>query len=571
MSAPGSLQEVKDLVKDRADIVEIIGRYTKLIKIGPRYKGCCPFHKEKTPSFYVNPQEGFFHCFGCEAGGDIFSFLMKIEGLSFMEALKELAEALHIEIPKGAKAPTGEAYAAATSERMSGYEMLDRAAKFYNRVLLGETTPGARQALDYLLKRGITREEIEELLLGFSPESGAELAKKITTPTDRDLADKVGLLRKGREGYYEFFRSRMVIPIRDAKGRVCAFSGRTLGEVTGQNPKYKNSAETDWFKKKEILYGLERAAKLIREEDFVCLVEGYFDQWAFHRHGVPAVAVMGTALSEEHLKLLGRYTKRVVLVLDADRAGIESTLKVIPMLLRESWDVKVFSELEGKDPDEWLAQGSAASAGDVKRRLLTAPEALEWWSKQVLKDSLAASLGRLEIFKRLAQPWNYTQTKAHKSLIADEIGRSLGLPPRTVWESLEDLVKDRPVPAPVKPEASFADESKASFSASNLSLRSAAEEIFSYWIRFWDVLTPFDAEAWAEREALFARTPAEPVVRKLRQSLESGEFSVGSGPKEWLSHLDENSILRPWLLKGVVLTDSPEGRLPSDKILISFN
>ena len=571
-----SLPEIKEQIKERADLVEIIGRYTKLQKMGGRYIGCCPFHKEKTPSFNVNPQQGFYHCFGCKEGGDVFAFLMKVEGLSFMEAMRDLAQSLHIEIPQSARF-SAEASREATTERSAGHELLERAAKFYNKVLLTGATEGARKAWAYLQTRGITQEEAEELRLGWAPESGQDLMRKLSA-SEKPLAEKTSLIRMGQSGPYEFFRSRLLIPICDAKGRTAAFSGRTLEPVTSQNPKYKNSSESDWFKKKEVLYGLDRAAKLIRTDDYVCIVEGYFDQWAFHRNGIPAVAVMGTALTEEHLKVLGRYTKRVVLVLDADRAGIESTLKAIPALVRGGWNVTVFSGIEGKDPDEWLA---SEKVDDLKKKMLAAPEALEWWIRLILEEAIAQRTPRYETYKKLSAPWSFTQTQAHRSVLADEIGRMIGISSDHVLTDLNELVRNS---AEVTKRSggsssgysSNEDSSSASRQSPTLSsslsetplTRSASEEVFVWWVRHADILTPMTEEDWAKRVELFSRTPVEAGVIKLREVV--GETG-SANPVEWLEKLDAEPLLKTWIQKGLVLRDDPEVSQNEAKVLISFN
>lgn len=561
-----SLSEVKELVKAQTDLVEVIGRYTKLIRNGARFKGCCPFHKEKTPSFHVNPAEGLYYCFGCQAGGDVFTFLEKAEGLSFFEALKELAEKAHIELPRmgAAESPAAKAaFKAAAADKDLGFEILDRAEAFFRKHLESASTPGAREAAEYLVKRGISNEERDELGLGWAPESGSELARRVKGP-DFTFSEKTGLVRQGQRGAYDFFRGRLMIPIRDAKGRVCAFSGRTLQPVSGENPKYKNSPETEWFKKKEVLYGLDRSGRLIRDHDFVCLVEGYFDQWAFHRHGVPAVAVMGTALGEDHLRTLSRYTKRVVLVLDADRAGIASTIKSIPLFARAGWSVSVFSGLEGKDPDEWLAAEASVDNDALLARLRRATEGLEWWCALILKEASAAGVPRLELFNRLREPWTFAATKAHRSLLADEIGRFMGLPPRTIYESLSEMA---PVEAPPVME-SFDAPAPVPSIIEPLGSKTPIEEAFQMWVRHWDDLMPPDEEAWKLREALFEESPIEAEVSKLvGEVLETGHLPR---PQQWRESLPVESVARVWIEKALVGGGSKSETDNKGKLLILF-
>ena len=584
-SQPRTLQEAKDLIKGRVDFAEIVGRYTQLTPMGHRLRGRCPFHKEKTPSFYVNPHEKFFHCFGCEAGGDVFSFLMKMEGLSFMEVMRELAGSIGIELPR---AGGGEARPALDSEkkpeRAEGYEFLERATKFYHRVLMSAANPEAREALAYLQERGIPTSEIEELELGWAPDSGRELLKRLKDGRERELAGKVGILRDGRTGQYEFFRSRLMIPIRDTRGRTCAFSGRTLQPVGDQNPKYKNSPENAWFKKKELLYGLDRAAKFIREHDFVCLVEGYFDQWAFHRHGVPSVAVMGTALSDEHIATLERYTRRIVLVLDSDRAGLESTLKVIPRFVLRGWSVMVFSGFEGKDPDEGLA-GYAGRGTELVQQLLSSPEAVVWWIQLLLKESLAAGSNRYECFRRLAEPWKYALTKAHKTVIADEVGRVLGLPAQSVWDSLGELAskdaKELQAGSYAAASAPTSEMVRVTANAAQAASRgpipttrnpSGESEAIVWWVRYWDLLTPRSEAEWLERTGLFAGKGSGAGVELLcKKAASAGWMLENFSPTDWLEILSESEqLLRSWIQQGLVLRDGPDSAMDPSKALTSF-
>lgn len=575
---PGSLDEVKRLVKERADIAQIAGRFTKLVKHGASsFKGCCPFHKEKTPSFYVHPKEGYFYCFGCNASGDVFTLLEKGDGLSFMEALRELAQQLQIEMPKGARYSAQESKET-NAERDRGYAMLERAAQFYGRVLVSESTPGARRCLEYLRERGIPDAEITDLALGWAPESGQDLLKRLTNPDDREMAERTGLVRNGERGLYEFFRSRLMIPIRDAKGRAVGFSGRAM--ETGPNiPKYKNSTETEWFKKKEIVYGLDRSAKLIREHDYVAVVEGYFDQWAFHRHNVPSVAVMGVAFSDDHLRALARHTNRAVLVMDSDKAGVDATLKMIPSFVKAGWLVKVFGGMEGKDPDEWLA-ARAMNEEELKQTLVGAPEALSWWCGLILKDSLARNLDRVETFGRLVAPWSQAPTKAHKSVLADEISHALGIPSNQVIESLDELASGeaprRAAPVPVEsapPPVSPKDalQSKAYLGDQNFS-RTHAEEAFVQWIRNWNLLTPREPGDWAERVDLFDRTPVAAAVRELSLWAAASDWNFENfGPGKWLDALSADDRARPWILKGLVLKEDENIPGEEDKLIKSFS
>ncbi len=581
MTAATSLSDVKEQVKDKADLAGVVSKHTKLVKSTQGFKACCPLpgHKEKTPSFYVNTRDNYFYCYGCNRGGDVFTFLNLVEGLGFIDALKELAADLHIELPKTAFSKTESE--AQKSERQSGYDLLGRTDKFFHRVLVEGATPGAEKAATYLKQRGISDEEITELSLGWAPESGTALLKKMQSQLDFDTAKATGLVREYGSRAYDFFQDRLMIPISDHRGRTVAFSGRTLGEVSGDNPKYKNSPESEWFKKKEILYALDRAAKLIRNENYVCIVEGYFDQWAFQRREIPAVAVMGTALTEEHLNALGRHTKQVVLVLDTDAAGINSTKKSLPLFLDHGWDVKVFSELQGKDPDEWLKDNSEG-AQTIKQKLLSAPEALEWWGKLLIKEAAEQSFNRLQTQKSLIEVWRLAKTLAHKNILADELGRVLGLQPAEFKESMQELLaqtapsKKAPI---VHGVANFTEGNSSPEPSQKSSPQRrisnwdrASESVLVWWIRHWELLTPKSNEAWAEREELFLGSTAEKLVKRFGADWYRNQGELKKDVvKGLLSDENLDELLRGWILKGFVSSDMSANIEDEAKILISFN
>ena len=579
MTVATSLSDVKEKIKDMVDLASVVSKHTKLVKANQGFKACCPLpgHKEKTPSFYVNSRDNYFYCYGCSRGGDIFTFLNLVEGLSFIDGLKELANDLHIELPKSSYSQTESD--TQKSERQAGYDLLTRADKFFHRVLSEQATAGAEKAYAYLLKRGISESEIAELSLGWAPESGSALLKKLQTQVDFEVSKATGLVREYGNRAYDFFQDRLIIPIHDHRGRTVAFSGRTLGEVTGENPKYKNSPESDWFKKKELLYGLDRASKIIRNENYVCIVEGYFDQWAFQRREIPAVAVMGTALTEEHLYVLSRHTKQVVLVLDTDAAGIGSTKKSLPLLLDNGWDVKVFSELQGKDPDEWL-KDNAEGAQSIKQKLLSAAEALEWWGKLLIKEAQAQNFNRLQTMKSLVEVWRLAKTVAHKNILADELARMLGLQPTEIKDSMQELVAQSAAAKKPSQGQNLLRAETPQMSESSLRPKPrrisnwdrASEGVLVWWIRHMELLTPKSKEAWAEREELFTGSVAEPLVKRLGAEWcrNSGEIKVDA-LKGLLSDENLDDLLRTWILKGMVSSDSIAKMEDQAKILISFN
>jgi DNA primase len=311
---------VSDEIKQRIDIVEFVSRYTPLKKAGSTYKGLCPFHRERTPSFVVYPDSGTWHCFGsCGTGGDIFSFLMKKENLDFREALQILAQQAGVSLDDGSN-ESGQ------SRRALIYDANNAAAAYYQQIL--RTHPGAAEARTYLEKRGIDDKTIDAFQLGYSLDqwSGLRdhlLSQKFTV----DLLLEAGLIKQNeaRDSTYDAFRGRVMIPIRDRMGRVIGFGGRVLD---GSQPKYLNTAESPVFHKSHVIYGLDMAYQAIRDANKVVIVEGYMDVIAAHQFGFAnVVACMGTALTPDQLQQLQRYTSNYVLALDADSAGQQATIR----------------------------------------------------------------------------------------------------------------------------------------------------------------------------------------------------------------------------------------------------
>ncbi len=364
-----------DEVKERLDIAEYIGRHIQLQKSGRYFKGLCPFHTEKTPSFFVFPDRQSWHCFGCNKGGDIFTFVMEFEGLDFRSALEELARRAGVEL----KPLTPEQVEAETeAERLRG--LLNAATEYYHTLLL--TAPQAAHAREYLKKRGFTRETLDTFRLGYSLESW-DAARTYLTGKGYNVAEQVqaGMLVQKEEnpdgdlhGTYDRFRDRIMIPICDRRGQVIAFGGRVLNPEA--QPKYLNSPQTLLFDKSKVLFGYHLAGQAIRNADAVVIVEGYMDVMIPYQAGYQnVVAPMGTALTEAHLKQLQRLTQRFILALDPDAAGVHGTLQGLETAratLEREWapvfdprglvgyegrlkaDIRVAVLPDGLDPDELI-------------------------------------------------------------------------------------------------------------------------------------------------------------------------------------------------------------------------
>ncbi|MFA6583023.1 MAG: DNA primase [Elusimicrobiaceae bacterium] len=347
MTEPGLIEAIRE----RVDIVELIREYVpSLKKAGRTYKARCPFHNEKTPSFTVNQDKGLFYCFGCQSGGDVFAFLMKIENLPFNEAAERLAKRAGLEWR-----PDNRALGPEQKERIDIKKALEFAAGYYSKAL--ETPAGAR-ARDYIVKRGLSAETVSKFMLGFSPAGGTGLvsaaAKAGYSPA---ILRKAGLVSETQQGARDYFRGRLMFPIIDHRGDIVAFGGRILDE--GQ-PKYLNSPETAVFVKSRILYGLNRAAQAIRKTSRAVLLEGYMDVIACHQAGVEnTIAPLGTSFGEGHSALLKRYAAEIVVLFDGDEAGIRAALRAGKILASSGLYSKIALLPGGVDPDDYVKENGA--------------------------------------------------------------------------------------------------------------------------------------------------------------------------------------------------------------------
>jgi len=352
-------------VRSRADIVEIVGAHVRLRRAGRNFVGLCPFHNEKTPSFSVNAERGFFHCFGCGAGGSVFNFIMRVEGLTFPEAVRSLARKYGVTLPEH------DVSGPAAGEREAMLKANEVAAEFFAHVLWN-TTDGAL-ARDYLKSRGISVETARAFMIGFAPSRPASLAKALEKRGLREAGVKVGLVKKdgavatGGE-VYDMFRGRVMFPIRDAQGKAIAFGGRVLD---ARLPKYINSPESPLYSKARTLYGLFEARQAISSnvaagKDRAILVEGYFDVIALWQAGFKeAVAGCGTALTVEQLRVLSRYTKNVIACFDGDAAGRKASMRALQIFLQAGLLGRGIFIPSGFDPDTFVRERGAAAFAEL--------------------------------------------------------------------------------------------------------------------------------------------------------------------------------------------------------------
>jgi len=336
-------------VQDRADILEIVSEYTSLKKRGNSYIGLCPFHSEKTPSFNVDVEKKLFYCFGCGVGGNIFTFIMNKENLSFPEAVRYLADKFNIPLPENINSKLSQEF----KEKREYYKVNRLAAEYFNNCLLH--TPEGSKALAYIKERGLTKDTVEKFFLGYAPSSWDGLIKFARKKgVDCATLEKVGLViaRRDKKGYYDRFRNRLMFPIEDVAKNIIGFGGRALDDSV---PKYLNSPETPLFSKGDNLYALSKIEKDPSLD--VIVVEGYMDCIALHQHGFrQTVASLGTALTKKQAQLLKKYTGSVILSYDADAAGHAATERGIDILNQEGLRVKILSLPEGKDPDEVIRE-----------------------------------------------------------------------------------------------------------------------------------------------------------------------------------------------------------------------
>lgn len=344
-------EEKINQIRQSVDIVELISEYVQLKKQGRNYFGLCPFHGENSPSFSVSTDKQIYHCFGCGAGGNVFSFLMELEGITFLEAAVKLAEKANIDLQVNFSANgKGKSVSPELQSMLDAHELLQ---KFYHHLLVN--TKDGQHALEYLLNRGFTRESIDKFQIGYSLNSW-DFGYKFLTKRDfsPELMEKAGLIiKRERDGtYFDRFRDRIMFPISDRNGNTIAFSGRSLG---ADEPKYLNSPETVIFNKSKILYNFHLAKPSIRKLQQAVLFEGFADVIAADKSGVEnGIATMGTSLTEEHITLIRKNTQSITICFDSDKAGIEAAFRAGNMLIDAGCSIKVAMMPDGLDPDEYI-------------------------------------------------------------------------------------------------------------------------------------------------------------------------------------------------------------------------
>jgi DNA primase len=419
------------LVKDKLNIVDVIGGYVKLNKAGKNYKGLSPFNKEKTPSFFVSPDKGMYYDFSSGQGGDIFSFIEVVEGVDFRGALQILADKAGVELKKESKE--------SRDERDKQYEIIEKSNLFFESNLKEN-----KKAIKYLKDRGIEEETITSFRLGFALNEWQSLYDHLKNAGyTEDEIEKAGLIKKGDKGkYYDRFRSRIIFPIMDSAGRVVAYSGRIFGEPANdeKNAKYLNSPETQLFNKSRILFGYDKAKQFIRKYNFTILVEGQMDLVMSHQCGYGnTVAVSGTGLTNEHISLIERLSKNVVIAFDADSSGIASSGRASTLSLQHGLDVKIAEIPEGKDPADCMLEDI-----DIwKTAIRVSKHAVDFFLDLVLKEAKENNWDNRKIAlsarDRVYPFISLIKSATDKAHFVKNVSDVLGIAEEAVWSDVNAL------------------------------------------------------------------------------------------------------------------------------------
>jgi DNA primase len=431
-------QELIQRIREAADIVEVISEHVQLRKAGRNFVGLCPFHGEKTPSFNVNPERQFYKCFGCDAGGDVFNFVQQIDRVSFAEAVAHLAQRTGIALPSPGSSPADE-----LSDQL--YRACDLAAKYYHHLL---RQPQSQEALAYLRQRGLSDQTIDGFFLGCAPADWDAFFKlAIRRQFDPAVLERAGLVSARREGkgHYDRFRERVVFPIANLSGRTVAFGARAL--KADQQPKYLNSPETPIYHKSSILYGLHQAREAIRREESVLVVEGYMDYLSLVQRGIHhAVASAGTALTEEHCRLLARFARRAVLVFDGDEAGSAASLRGLEGVLAAGLEACVVSLPGGHDPDTYVrAEGPEALLALVER----AGSALDFHLGQLARrHDLRTLEGKARAAEAVQSLLARCRDAVRRDLLLREASQRLGIDEAAFRQQLRHTLRRQPSRSP---------------------------------------------------------------------------------------------------------------------------
>jgi DNA primase len=422
----------------------VIGEYVRLKKSGLNFAGLCPFHSEKTPSFSVSATKQFYYCFGCGAGGDVFKFVMEMDKITFPESVRAVAEKCGITIPR-AKERTPEERKE-NQQRTSLVELHKEAAAFFVQQL--NSTPEGRAAKAYLLDRGLDSEAMARFGIGFAPSGGEALLRAFQQKYPEKVLEVSGLFSRDQNGrLFDRFRRRVMFPIANDSGKIVAFGGRALGDDL---PKYLNSPETPIYSKSNILYHLDRAKESLRQSDFAVLVEGYMDAIAVARAGIPnVVASCGTSLTEPQVKLLNRFTRRIIVNYDPDTAGQAAAERSLTILLEQGAEVRVLALPGGKDPDSFIRSEGAAA---YTKLLKEAPPYVDYLISRARKMDMSTGEGKLRAVNFLMPYVQRIPDRILRSEWATRIAQQLRIEEPVLRESMRKAASERRSEVKARPE-----------------------------------------------------------------------------------------------------------------------
>jgi len=425
-------QEKIEEIKRQTDIVDVIGKYVQLRKMGKNFRGLCPFHSEKNPSFYVNPEKGIYYCFGCQKGGNAINFLMEYEKLDFPDAIKRLAKNLGIEIDttKGLR-------------YKELYEANEQACQFYTQCLVKEV---GRRGQEYLARRNIRLEKLKDFRLGYAPASGGLVNYMRQKGFSVSRLQQAGLVTSNRE----LFRDRLIFPIFNLSGRIIGFGGRGIDDHI--QPKYLNSPETPIFRKGDGLYGLYQSKEHVRAKGEVLLVEGYFDLLSVFQHGFDNMcAPLGTSLTEQQALLLSRFARKAIILFDGDLSGIKAALRAIGLLIDAGVDVFVALLPENSDPDSFINEQSPKALQEL---LGGASDFFHFYKGMVKTDTVSQEIALIkdliQIVGRIRDPIRYDRYLKYAAHVFD-------IPVETIQKEIDQKA---PPPKPPIPTAKISREEK---------------------------------------------------------------------------------------------------------------
>ena len=517
-----------DQVRTSAEILDVVSQYVPLKPAGKNFKGLCPFHKEKTPSFNVSPERQIFHCFGCGEGGDVFKFLMLYDKMSFIEAVEHLANRAGISVP------TSKRSRAERDDRSLFLTLHEESNRFYRHQLLERQS--GRRALEYLLKRGLSRKTIEEREFGFAPDNWSNLLEHLTRKGHKpDEIARSGLAvpRRDGRGYYDRFRGRVMIPIRSESGKVVAFGARLLDKG---EPKYLNSSESVIYRKSYTLFDFDRAREFVRNDGFVILMEGYFDCIQAQQAGVGnAVACCGTSLTVGHARLLKRYSDRVVVNFDPDAAGQTATRRSIDLLIEEGFQVSVLTLPPGEDPDSFIRKNGSET---YRKELANASLFIDYLMERTAeRHDVDTPRGKATFLNEVLPTLALIQSHVERIAYVSRLAERAGISDEAVVEELRRKVMGR------TKEIHLPEESTNT-------LKPAERDLVR-----WLLSAPVDSDALLSEmdDEDMQGLVTEPILKAIKEISQTGNLSTDAVMQRLSADQDRN------LLTRIALEPSPLG------------